>query len=103
MVASAGQVGAQLPRSNFVTRRLGSVDKASVNILRHCFPLFLWAAAACFIVQRSGSSAAGHFKCGAEVLGHTRRELCRGAKIAAVVRPLPLWPGGCAPPAGGSG
>src|SRR5260370_38722824 len=102
MVASAGQVGAELPRSNFVTRRLGSVDKASVSILRHCFPLFLWAAAACFIVQRSGLSGAGHFKCGAECFSHTSRLLCRGAKIGAMVRPLPLWPGGCARRARGS-
>src|SRR6266851_1114111 len=96
MVALAGQVGAQLPRKNLVTRRLASLDKGSVSIFRHCAPLFLWAAAACFMVQRSGSRGAGHFKWGAERLSQTRRVLCRWAKIAAMVRPFALRPGGVA-------
>src|ERR1700730_11887828 len=102
MVAPAGQVGAQLPRENFVTRRFASPNRASVSIRRHCAALFLCAEAACFIVQRSGSSAAGHFRCGAEFLIHERRLLCRCAKIAAIVRPLPLLPGGSARLARGS-
>src|SRR5208282_3698572 len=102
MVASAGQVGAQLPREYIVTRRLGLSESASVSIARHCAPLFLCAAAACFIVQRSGSSGFGHFRCGAEFRSHTRRLLCRCAKMAAIVRPLPFLPGGSARQARGS-
>ena len=96
MVPPAGQVCAQLPRENFVTRRFGSAERASVNIRKHCPALFRCAAAACFIVHRSGSSGAGHFKCGAEFFSQTSRQLCKCAKIAAMVRPLPFLPGGSA-------
>src|ERR1700722_12391852 len=102
MVPPAGQVCAQLPRENFVTRRFGFAERASVNIRKHCAALFRCAAAACFIVHRSGSSGAGHFKCGAEFLSHTSRLLCKCAKIAAIVRPLPFLPGGSARQARGS-
>src|ERR1700674_774763 len=96
IVAPAGQVRVQLPRENFATRRFGSPDKASASIRRHCAALFLCAAAACVSVQRSGSSGAGHFRCGAEFLIHVRRLLCRCAKIAPIVRPFPHSPGGFA-------
>src|SRR6202451_4799005 len=102
MVASAGHVGAQLPRENFVTRLFGSPDKASASIRRHCVALFRCAAEAFLIVQRSGSSGAGHFRCGAEFLIHERRLLCRRAKIAAMVRPFPFSPSGSALHARGS-
>src|SRR5882724_3303249 len=102
MVAPAGQVGAQLPRENFVTRRFEPSEKASFNMRRHCAALFLCAAAACFIVQRSGSSRAEHFRCGAEFLSQIRWLLCRCAKIAAMVRTFRLWPGDSARHALGS-
>src|SRR5579859_94280 len=93
MVPPAGHVCDQLPRENFETRRFAEADNASVNMRRHCSALFLCAAAACFLVQRPGSSGAGHFKCGAEFFSHTSRLLCRCAKMAAMVRPLPFSPG----------
>src|SRR5689334_24524921 len=77
MIAFAGQTGDQLPRENFVTRRFTLLDKASLSMARHCAPLFLCAAAACFIVQRSGLSGVGHFRCGAEFLSHTDRKSTR--------------------------
>ena len=63
MEAPAGHTRVQLPRENFVTLRFGSADRASVSMRRHCAGL-LCADAACFIVQRSGSSGAGHLRCG---------------------------------------
>src|SRR6202030_3111867 len=102
MVPPAGHVRVQLPRENFVTRRFGAAERASVNIRRHCAALLLCAAAACFMVQRSGSSGGGHFRCGAEFFSHTRRLLCRCEKMAAMVRPLPFLPGGWARHARGS-
>src|SRR5438270_10683820 len=67
MVPPAGQVGTQPSRENFLTRRFGLADKASVSMRRHCAALFLCAAATCLIEHRCGSSGAGRFRCGAEV------------------------------------
>src|SRR5579864_7161692 len=102
MVAPAGHTGAQAPRENFVTLRFGPDENTSVSMRRHWAALFLCAAAAWRLVQRSGSSGAGHFRCGAEFFSHTRRLLCRWAKRAAMVRPLPALPGGFARQARGS-
>src|SRR5580700_3537003 len=102
IVPPAGHVCVQLPRQNFETRRFGSAERASDNMRKHCAALLLCAAAACFMVQRSGSSGGGHFRCGAEFFSHERRTLCRWAKMAAMVRPLPFWPGGWARHARGS-
>src|ERR1700690_1090911 len=96
MVLPAGQVCAQLPRENFWTRRLGDAERASDNMRRHWAELFLCAAAAWRMVQRPGSRGAGHFRCGAEFFSHTRRQLWRCAKMAAIGRPLPFLPGGWA-------
>src|SRR5579872_4076380 len=98
----AGHTGAQLPRENFVTRLLSPPVNASSNISKHRSALSECAADACFMVHLSGSSGFGHFKCDAEFLIHTNRQLCRCAKIAAIVRPLPFFPGGCALQARGS-
>src|ERR1700678_3599718 len=97
IVAPAGQVCAQLPRANFATRRFGAAESASLNIRKHCAPLFACAAEACLIVQRSGSSRAGHLKCGAEFFSQERRTLCKWTKIAAIVRPPRSLAGSCAP------
>src|ERR1700730_2703602 len=102
MVPPAGHVWVQLPRENFVTRRFGAAERASDNMRKHCAALLRCAAAARFMVQRSGSTGAGHFICGAEFFSHTRRLLCRCAKIAAIVRPLPFLPGTWARHARGS-
>src|SRR5579863_3090990 len=102
MVGVAGQTCDQLPRENFLTLRFESGDKASFNIRRHCAALFLWADAACLMVQRKGSSGAGHFRCGAEFLSHTKRLLCRCVKMAAMLRPPRFLPGGSARQARGS-
>lgn len=96
MAPPAGHTGAQLPRENFVTRRFSSAVRASDSMRTHCAALFLCAASACFIVHRYGSSAAGHFRCGAEFFSQTRRELCRWAKMAAIVRPPLRAPGNSA-------
>src|SRR5436190_19363463 len=93
MVPPAGHTGTQPSREYFATRRFGAAESASDNMRKHCAALFLCAAAACFIVQRRGSSSAGHFKCGAEFLSHETRQLCRCAKIAAMVRLLPFCAG----------
>jgi hypothetical protein len=58
MVGLAGQVGAQLPRENWVTRHLG-FDKASVSMRRHCVALLVCAEDACLGVQRSGFRGTG--------------------------------------------
>src|SRR5260370_39797047 len=102
MVPPGGHVCVQLPRENFATRRFGAAESASDSMRRHCAALLLCAAAACLMVQRSGSSGGGHFKCGAEFFSHTSRLLCRGAKMAAMVRPLPFLPGSWARHARGS-
>src|ERR1700730_10515400 len=102
MVPPAGHVGTQLSRENFETRRFGAAERASVNMRRHCAALLLCAAAACFMVQRWGSSVVGHFRCGRERLSYLRRLLCRCAKMAAMVRPLPYSPGAWARHARGS-
>jgi len=46
MLAPAGQVGAQLPRENFVTRRFEPSEKASFNMRR--------ALRRAFLVRSSG-------------------------------------------------
>ena len=102
MVAPAGQVRVQLPRQNFVTLRWVAPDKASLSIRTHRAALFACADAACWIVQRAGSSGAGHFKCGADPFSQTSRALCRWAKIAAMVRPPNPAPGKSARQARGS-
>jgi len=70
------------------------VNEILFSMRRHCAALFRCAATACFMVQRWGSRAGGHFRCGAFFFSHLRRQLCRCVKIAAMVRPLPFSPGG---------
>ena len=102
IVPPAGHTGTQLPRENLVTRRFAPPDNASASIRKHCVALCLCAAAACRIVQRNGSSGAGHFRCGAEFFSQTSRLLCKCAKMAAIVRPPRFVPGNSARQARGS-
>src|SRR5713226_1558949 len=96
MVPPAGHVGIQRSRENFETRRFGAAERASDNMRRHCAPLLLCAAAACFMVKQWRSSGGGHLRCGAFLFSHLRRQLCKCAKMAAMLRPLPFSPGGWA-------
>ena len=74
---------AQLPRENLVTGRFRSPDRTRSACEGNCATLSS-CATACFTVQRSGLSGAGHFRCRAEFFIHERRLLSRCAKIAAI-------------------